>query len=192
MGDGAEVLLNLLVWLGFGGITAAVARSKGRNAVGWFFIGLVAGCIGIIIVACLPNLNEERAKWDANEIEQRRLREQLRQEQLKNEAMRQHTAARLDQHDEKLGMDTRATSPGLSLAPTTRPTLLGSPPAVPPPGYLAENWYSNEDGGQQGPFTFTLLNSRARQGTLSPETLVWAQGMSDWQPAGTVPNLFPV
>jgi len=192
MGNGEEIIVQLLIGLVFAAITAGIAHSKGRNTVGWFFLGLVGGCIALVIVLCLPNLKEEQAKWSANEIEQRRLREQLRQEQLKNEALRQHTAARLDQHDEKLGMDTRTAAPGLSLGPTLKPTLLGSGPAVPPPGYPKDNWYTNEDGEQQGPYTFTLLNSRARQGTLSSETLVWAEGMSDWQPAGTIPNLFPV
>ena len=191
MGDGGEIFVQLIIWLVFGGITAAIAHSKGRNAVGWFFIGLLAGCIGLIIIICLSNLNEEKARWSANEIEQRRLREQLRQEQLKNEALRQHTAARLDLHDEKLGMDTRTAAPGLALGPTTRPTLLGSAPATPAEGFPTENWFTNEDGEQHGPFTFALLNSRARQGTLSQDALVWAEGMSEWQPAGTIPNLFP-
>lgn len=191
MGDGNEIIIQLVVGLAFACVTSAVARSKGRNAVGWFFLGLVGGCLALIIVACLPNLNEEKAKWSANEVEQRRLREQLRQEQLKNEALRQHTAARLDQHDERLGMDTRSAAPGLTLDDSAKPpALLGGGETDPPPGLPAENWFTNEDGGQQGPFTWVLLKSRARQGTLSAETLVWAEGMPDWKPAGTIQNLF--
>lgn len=192
MGDGEQIIIQLLVGLVFGGIVAAIAHSKGRNVVGWFFLGFIAGCIALIIILCLSNLKEEQARWSANEIEQRRLREQLRQEQLKNEALRQHTVARLDLHDEKLGIDTRGAAPGLPLGgPTLRISPLGAAPAVPPPGYPSQNWYTSEDGQQQGPYTFALLNSRARQGTLSSETLVWAEGMSEWQPAGTIPNLFP-
>lgn len=192
MGDGEQIMINLLINLVFGAITAAIANSKGRNVVGWFFLGFFFACIALIIILCISNLKEEAAKWSSNEIEQRRLREQLRQEQLKNEALRQHTVARLDLHDEKLGIDTRSAAPGLSLGgPTLRISPLRAAPAVPPPGYPAQNWYTNEDGEQQGPYTFALLNTRARQGTLSSETLVWAEGLEEWQPAGTIPNLFP-
>ncbi|QTN31959.1 DUF4339 domain-containing protein [Akkermansiaceae bacterium] len=192
MGNGEQLVMQLVIGLVMGGITAAIASSKGRNTVGWFFLGFFFGCISLIIILCLSNLKEEQAKWSANEIEQRRLREQLRQEQLKNDALRQHTIARLDLHDEKLGMDTRSAAPGLNLGNLPKPVLLtGNSPAVPPPGYPAQGWYANEGGQQGGPYTFALLNSRARQGSLSPDTLVWVEGMADWQPAGTIPNLFP-
>lgn len=192
MGDGEQIIIQLVVGLVFGGIVAAIAHSKGRNVVGWFFLGFFVGCIALIIIICLSNLNEEQAKWSSNEIEQRRLREQLRQEQLKNEALRQHTVARLDLHDEKLGIDTRSAAPGLSLGgPTLRIPPRPGVPAAPAPGYPSENWYTNEDGEQQGPYTFALLSTRARQGTLSTETLVWAEGLPEWQPAVTIPNLFP-
>lgn len=191
MGDGEEVILQLVINLVFGAIVAAIANSKGRNTVGWFFLGFFFACIALIIILCLSNLKEEEARWSANEIEQRRLREQLRQEQLKNEALRQHTASRLDQHDKRLGMDTRGTAPGLPLAPASRPLLGGGGPAEPPPGLPATDWFTHEEGEQRGPFTFRLLNSRARQGTLSPETLVWVEGMPEWQPAESIPTLFP-
>ena len=193
MGDGEEVIIRLVVGLVFGGICSAIAASKGRNAVGWFFLGLLFSCISLIIILCLSNLQEEQAKWDANEVEQRRLREQLRQEQLKNEALRQHTAARLDLHDKELGIDTRTAGSGLPLAdlPQPRPRLIGETlNPEPPPGLPAENWYVNENEGQGGPYAFALLQSRAAQGTLSQDTLVWVEGMEDWQPAGTVVNLF--
>lgn len=191
MGSGEELIVQLLVNLVFGGITAAIASSKGRNVVGWFFLGFFFACIAIIIIVCLPNLNEEQAKWAANDIEQRRLREQLRQEQMKNEALRQHTYARLDIHDKKLGIDTRDVPTALPPGTPRQPVLLTGAPAVPPPGLPAEDWYTNEGGSQQGPYAYKLLHTRARQGTLPRDTLVWAHGMDEWQPADTVPNLFP-
>ena len=36
-----------------------IAHSKGRSAFGWFFGGLLLGGIGLIIVSCLSNKNEE-------------------------------------------------------------------------------------------------------------------------------------
>jgi hypothetical protein len=192
MGDGSEIVVNLLFAAVFGAITAAIASSKGRNAVGWFFGGFFLGCIGLIIILCLSNLKEEQAKWSAQDIEQRRLREQLRQEQLKNEALRQHTVARLDMHDQELGVDTRQAAPGLNLSGSPAPArLITGEVATPPPGFPATDWYTNDGGEQQGPYTFALLHTRARQGTLAPETLIWVEGMEEWQPAHLIPNLMP-
>ena len=191
MGDGSAILVQLIIAVVMGGVTAAIASSKGRNTVGWFFIGFFLGCIGLIIIGCLSNLNEEQAKWAAQDIEQRRLREQLRQEQLKNEALRQHAVARLDLHDQQLGVDTRQAAPPLNLAMAPRPLLLLPEVAKPPPGYPGTDWYLVEDGNQQGPYNYALLHKRARQGTLSPATMVWVAGMKDWQPARLIPNLFP-
>ena len=41
------------------------------------------------------------------------------------------------------------------------------------------------NGQQQGPFTIEALRSQH----ITPETLVWAQGMSNWMPAGQVGEL---
>lgn len=185
MGSDEAVILRLLIMVVFGAITAGVASSKGRNTVGWFFIGFFFGCIGLIIILCLSNVKEEQARWDAQNVEQRRLREQLRQEQLKNEAYRKHTAARLDAHDQRLGMNTRQTEP--VALPAARPAAL---PGSPPPGLPAENWYTHEEGEQRGPFSFAVLQRRARQGVLDPSTMVWVDGLENWQTANTIPNLF--
>ena len=83
------------------------AHSKGRSPVGWFFVGFFVTCIGLIIVLCLSNLREEQARWAQADEERRRLREQLRQERLKNEVFQGHVRARLDVHDQALGVDTR-------------------------------------------------------------------------------------
>lgn len=195
MGDGSEIIIQLVIRLVFAGGLAAIASSKGRNAVGWFFLGFFFICIALLIILCLSNLKEEAAKWSANDIEQRRLREQLRQEQLKNESLRQHTVARLDIHDQELGIDSRTSAPGLPMAQSpfpSRPSLLAPGADVPPPGLPATNWYIIENDEQMGPYGFALLCSRARQSSLNPYTLVWVEGMPEWQAANTVPNLFPV
>ena len=193
MGDGSEIIIQLVIRLVFAGGLAAIASSKGRNAVGWFFLGFFFPCIGLIIILCLSNQKEEQAKWSANEVEQRRLREQLRQEQLKNEAVRQHTVARLDMHDQELGIDSRDAAPSLRIGASTplpSPTLITGSAAIPPPGLPTGNWFTTEGGQQQGPHTYVLLHSRAQQGTLPPETLVWVEGMENWQEARSIPNLF--
>lgn len=189
MRDGEGAILNLLIAVVFGAICAGIASSKGRNAVGWFFIGFFFSCIGLIIILCLSNLKEEQAKWDAQNVEQRRLREQLRQEQMKNEAYRKHTAARLDAHDNRLGMDTRQTESAALPGPRQQALPTGGD-SSPPPGLPAHHWFTHEDGEQRGPYSFALLQRRARQGSLDPATMVWVDGMETWKPANSVPNLF--
>lgn len=44
------------------------------------------------------------------------------------------------------------------------------------------NWYYAEQGQQIGPVSEAQLDELARQGVVHPLTLVWAQGMGEWQP----------
>jgi hypothetical protein len=134
--DAAFLVIQLIARIICGAIAAAIASHKGRSAVGWFFGGFFIVIIGIIIVACLPNLNETRRRDQYVQQENRRLREQLMQEQIKNEAFRRHTAARLDSHDNQLGVDTRSIVSALPAADGTYSTpqledLSGSQPLIP-------------------------------------------------------------
>jgi GYF domain 2 len=118
---GEGLIIQLIIMVVFASIASAIASSKGRSTVGWFFGGFFLGIFGIIIVAVLPNLKEQRAKEEAIERENRRLREQLVQEQIKTEAFRRHASARLDVHDNHMGIDTRSLvsplpAPNASLA----------------------------------------------------------------------------
>jgi hypothetical protein len=99
--------MGLLICLIFGIICAVIASSKGRTAIGWFFIGFFFPILGLILVCVLSNLEDTRQKEVQMQNEQRRLREQLRQERMKNDQFRNHTQTRLDKHDDFLGMDTR-------------------------------------------------------------------------------------
>lgn len=58
-----------------------------------------------------------------------------------------------------------------------------TPSAPPPP--VQTQWYIARDGQQVGPFA---LNQLQQQG-LTPQTLVWHQGMNSWQPASEVAEL---
>jgi hypothetical protein len=102
-----ELIIMLFVKLFTGAITAAIAKNKHRSAVGWFFGGFFLDIIGIIIVAVLKDPEEERSRQEKQENENRRLREQLHQERMKQEVFRQNTTARLDAHDSALGLETR-------------------------------------------------------------------------------------
>jgi hypothetical protein len=209
MDDGAacDMLLPLLIMVVCGLISAGIARSKGRNIVGWFFAGFLLQIPGIIIIAVLPNLNEQRAKETRHMIEQRRLREQLRQERMKNEAFRRHAAERLDQHDSALGVDTRQTAlrppgnpqaalpranPGLGAADPVNALAPQPPLGFAPPQPQAEQqvprWYYERGGQAIGPVTEdTIRRKFASTDEIQPQTLVWSEDLGTWTPIRDVP-----
>lgn len=61
--------------------------------------------------------------------------------------------------------------------------------AVPPPIPQAVSYYVAINGQQNGPFDMATISQMAIKGQLTRETLVWAQGMATWTPAGQVPEL---
>lgn len=52
-------------------------------------------------------------------------------------------------------------------------------------------WYFSRNNQQEGPVTLEALAEMARSGALQPAHLVWSAGMTEWQPAGRVPGIFP-
>src|SRR2546428_6139769 len=58
------------------------------------------------------------------------------------------------------------------------------------PFQLAEgnqmNWYYAEAGQQRGPVGDAELSGLVQAGTIRGDTLVWREGMADWQPYGQV------
>lgn len=48
-----------IIWFIFAFACAAIAKSKGREPVVYFFIGLVLGLIGLIITAVMPSVKPE-------------------------------------------------------------------------------------------------------------------------------------
>jgi len=168
------VVIQLVFWLLFGGITAILAHKRGRNGLGWFFVGILGGCFGIVLVLVLPDLNVERAKQAEGDAEKRRLREQLQQERMKNQAFRGHATHRLDQHDDALGLDTRATAPDPELAPPPAPQALEA-------GLPSSGWYVAEAGqAAEGPMELAAVLLRAEAGTLTAKSLVWHADFEDW------------
>ncbi len=51
-------------------VTAIIASSKGRNAFGWFFVGLLLGIFGIILIACLPATPERESARVLNPMDE--------------------------------------------------------------------------------------------------------------------------
>ncbi len=55
-----------------------------------------------------------------------------------------------------------------------------------------EMWYFAQGSEQRGPVSRAALTQLAASGAVTPQTLVWQQGMADWVPAGTIPGLMPM
>ena len=66
------------------------------------------------------------------------------------------------------------------------------PSETPPPVPGAETYFVAIDGKQTGPFDMQTLLSQASMGRLTPESLVWTRGMTQWTPAGQVSGLAPL
>jgi len=62
-----------------------------------------------------------------------------------------------------------------------------TPTAGPPP--LPVAFFVVVNGAQTGPYDINTLSGKARDGSLTRETLVWRQGMADWTAAGAVAEL---
>jgi hypothetical protein len=62
-------------------------------------------------------------------------------------------------------------------------------PQGPPPAPGALSVHIAEDGATTGPFNQAALQQKVQDGSLSRDTMVWMEGMDDWQPAGAVDRL---
>ena len=62
-GIGVPELIIILIILGIPGtIGALLAKSKGRSAVGWFFLSAIF-CLSILVVILLPPIKEVPGKY---------------------------------------------------------------------------------------------------------------------------------
>ncbi len=61
--------------------------------------------------------------------------------------------------------------------------------SAPPPVPQQHAYHVAVNGQQQGPFGLDALQGMVTSGQLTPDTLVWMQGMSGWQAAKTVGDL---
>ncbi|MBK8978516.1 MAG: DUF4339 domain-containing protein [Planctomycetes bacterium] len=168
--DGAEVLGQLIVMGVFGGICAAIAQSRGRNPVGWFFIGAVLPCIGLVLVLALPDLTLQQAHEARHRRRTRRLEEQLELHRHASDRRHAEVERRLDAHDQALGMDTAEPE-----------QLTAAAPPPPLPGGARE-WFYAIDGKQEGPVDEDRIRQLWDQRLIDLDTLVWTAGMSDWSP----------
>ena len=52
------------------------------------------------------------------------------------------------------------------------------------------SWFFASQGQQHGPYPEAQLRQFIAAGTITAETLVWTEGMANWQKAGDIPGLF--
>jgi hypothetical protein len=52
------------------------------------------------------------------------------------------------------------------------------------------SWFYASEGKQQGPFPEIQLREFIVRGAVTADTLVWTEGMANWQRAGEIPGLF--
>jgi hypothetical protein len=176
-----------IIWLVCGAISAAIASSKGRSAVGWFFGGVFLGLIGIIIIACLSNLNEERNRRNYVDWQQRRTQEQIYQEQVKNQAFQQYTASRLDQHDEQLGLNTRPANQNLTYGDGGNQNYL---PGQGQANTQASAWHVIDSNNERlGPLSVQQITSLINEQRLTRSSLTWSQLKNAWCPISEVQEL---
>jgi hypothetical protein len=183
--------VQIVVMLALGVACALIANTRGRSPVGWFFIGFLAGCIGLILVLVLPDLKvqEERERRLADE--NRRLRERLRKDRMVADERHGEISRRLGAHDVALGVDTGGAP--VAALPTDAPSAPAPSTASPPNPASAElrgsSWFWAHGTNRQGPVDFGALQGLWREGRLTTETLVWRKGMSQWSPVRDVPLL---
>jgi hypothetical protein len=53
----------------------------------------------------------------------------------------------------------------------------------------SRSWFYASEGKQQGPYPEIQLRELAARGTVTPDTLVWCEGMAGWQKASDIPGL---
>src|ERR1700704_5023566 len=51
------------------------------------------------------------------------------------------------------------------------------------------SWFFASQGRQEGPYPENQLRDLIAAGTVTADTLVWSEGMADWQKAGDIPGL---
>jgi membrane protease subunit (stomatin/prohibitin family) len=87
-----------------------------------------------------------------------------------------------------IGMGMAMAAP-IGQAMSAQQSAGAAPATAPPPIPGAATYFVAIEGKQTGPFDMQTLASQASMGRLTQQTLVWAQGMPQWAPAGQVPAL---
>lgn len=165
-----ELGVQFVVMLAFGAIVSFVAHGRGRSAVGWFFIGFVAPCLGLILVLVLPDLNVEQERHKRLRRDNQRLRERVRKDRQVADQRHAQTGKRLGAHDAVLGLDTGGDE---DVRPPELPARRASPEA--------EWHYAPANASESfGPVSIATLRERRAAGAIDADCLFWRKGMDEW------------
>lgn len=182
-----ELGIQLVIMVVFGAICAAIASGRGRSPVGWFLIGFIAPCLGLILVLVLPDMKIQQERERALATENRRLRERVKKDRMVSDARFEEAHRRLGAHDAALGLDTAGPAGALA-GPEAAPPPLPPPPAAASP-FAAALWHYAEDGTQKGPVDFATLRRLWRDRAIVEDTLVWTATMPEWRSVGSLDEL---
>lgn len=183
--------LHIIIHVIMGGVVAKIAHNRGRNPFGWFILGTICcyGIPAIILLYSSQNLRELEAKEIRNNEDKRRLMEQLQQTQLKLQVFQRITNERIDNHDEVLGLDTKAGVPAVGLSGGTPHQIAPPPlPAAQPEQPGPAIWHYAVGDVQHGPVAAARLVELLTARTISRDTLVWHQAMPGWLPMKDTPE----
>ncbi len=180
--------ISIVISLTFSIITAFVASSKGRSALGWFCMSFIVGflfssfssMIVLIIILIVPNLAEQRERLAKEGAWRRRHHESFEQERSVNSKFRDHVISRLDRQDGALGlppMENRHIDPSQTPKEIVAYPVLGN-----------GIWYLVINGQEAGPYKEQEVLSMLDEGRVNRDTYAWSEGMQDWQRAGTIGN----
>src|SRR5262245_32653050 len=184
-----ELLIRLGVMCVMGVICALIANSRGRSAVGWFFVGFFASCIGLILVLVLPDLKVEQERQRRLADENRRLRERLRKDRIVADQRHAEISRRVGAHDVALGVDTSVVAPAALPGSAPGAQYAGGPGAEVASDLRGSAWYWAQGLNRQGPADFEALRRRWQSGEVTTETLVWRKGMPRWTALREIPGL---
>lgn len=181
-------ILKLCIMAVMGILCAFIAHSRGRSAVGWFFIGLFFSCLGLIVLLVIPDLKKLEAEKAKMLKENRRLRGEVRLNREAANRQSSEVAARLKVHDRALGIDT-THSENAQISSTAAAHPISNATETKDSPHAAKQWYFMDDAGSQGPVTFKVLHSLWKAGQILPQYYVKSSDMKDWSRVEELPNL---
>ena len=174
-------LVQLLISAAFGILCSAVASSRGRNPVGWFFLGFFFPCLAILLLFVLPDVKAQQRREELLRRENRKLRERVTKDRMVADRRHSSLERRLDVHDQTLGLDTR--EPDSIPHRSTRPLPI-------PFDFNAQQWYLEAgETESRGPFSMYDLRSQWRRGEIDGNTEIWTPDMDQWATIADVRGL---
>ena len=144
--------------MGAGGVAcAAVAKSNGRNPLGWFVVGALTFGLGLIALLILPDIKKQDAMQQRLDDEASRVQD----------ALDKARAIAYARHPDSL-KETGGVVDGEAVV-----SELHTP-------YQNSNWFHGGEGVCIGPMPFETLHLTWLAESIDGQTLVWRKGMEVW------------